>query len=251
MEVSSPFSDLSDIVSPGVDGPPVMPEDLYTYVVAAFQSPPSPDYVPDPKKPEQAPPSPIYVPYVPEPAYLEFMPPEDKVLPAEKQPLPAALSPTADSPGYVLESDPEEDDDEDPEEDPADYPTDGGDDGDNEDESYDDEEDDDVDIEEDKGEEEHLALADSTAVALPAIDQAPSTEETKPFETYEFAATPQPHPSYRVTTRISIRDEPPIPFWFEAEVAKLLSIPSPPPSHFPYGYHYCLRFLLHHCCIVD
>ncbi|GKG39017.1 hypothetical protein Tco_0460729, partial [Tanacetum coccineum] len=36
----------------------------------------------------------------------------------EEQPLPAAASPTADSPGYVHESDPEEDD-EDPEEDPA------------------------------------------------------------------------------------------------------------------------------------
>ncbi|GJT88397.1 hypothetical protein Tco_0688808 [Tanacetum coccineum] len=38
----------------------------------------------------------------------------------EEQPLPAAASPTADSPGYVPESNPEEDD-EDPEEDPADW----------------------------------------------------------------------------------------------------------------------------------
>ncbi|GKG44187.1 hypothetical protein Tco_0483280, partial [Tanacetum coccineum] len=73
--------------------------------------------------------------YVPEPAYPEFMLLEDEVLPAEEQPLHAALSPTADSPGYVPESDPEEDDDEDPEEDPADYPANGGDDGDDEDES--------------------------------------------------------------------------------------------------------------------
>ncbi|GKD47236.1 hypothetical protein Tco_1271881, partial [Tanacetum coccineum] len=50
--VSSPFEGLSDIGSPGVDGPPVMPEDLYAYVVAAFQAPPSPDYVPGPKEPE-------------------------------------------------------------------------------------------------------------------------------------------------------------------------------------------------------
>nr|GFC44803.1 hypothetical protein [Tanacetum cinerariifolium] len=45
-------------------------------------------------------------------------------------------SPTAQSPGYVPESDleahPEDDDDEDPEEDPVDYPADGGDDGDDE-----------------------------------------------------------------------------------------------------------------------
>ncbi|GKA03724.1 putative reverse transcriptase domain-containing protein [Tanacetum coccineum] len=93
------------------------------------------------EEPEQAPPSPDFVP---EPVYPEFMPPEDDVLPAKEQPLPAAVSPTADSPGYIAESDPEEDpkeDDEDPEEDPADYPTDKDDDEDEE--------------------EEHLASADS------------------------------------------------------------------------------------------
>nr|GFB50267.1 hypothetical protein [Tanacetum cinerariifolium] len=31
-------------VSPGVDGPPIMPEDPYAYVVAAFQALPPPDY---------------------------------------------------------------------------------------------------------------------------------------------------------------------------------------------------------------
>ncbi|GJY89722.1 hypothetical protein Tco_0504918 [Tanacetum coccineum] len=34
--VSSPFADLPDIGSPRVDGPPMMPEDPYAYVVAAF-----------------------------------------------------------------------------------------------------------------------------------------------------------------------------------------------------------------------
>ncbi|GKA93288.1 hypothetical protein Tco_0815274, partial [Tanacetum coccineum] len=194
--------DLSDIGSPGVDGPPVMPEDPYAYMVATFQAPPSPDYVPGPKELEQAPPSPVYVSYVPKPAYLEFMPPED-----------------------------EEDDDEDPKEDPADYPADGGDDGDDEDESSDDDEDDDVDIEEDEEEEEeHLAPADSIAVALPAVDHALFVEETEPFKTDESTATPPPHPAYRVTTRISIRDEPPIPFWSDIEVARLLAIPTPQPS---------------------
>ncbi|GJU62303.1 putative reverse transcriptase domain-containing protein [Tanacetum coccineum] len=225
--VSSPFADLPDIGSPGVDGPPVMLEDPYAYVVAAFQAPPSPDYVSGPEYP----PSPEFVP---EPVYPEFMPPEDEILPAKEQPLPAAVSPTADSPGYVPESDPEEDpeedDDEDPEEDPADYPADGGDDGDDEDESSDDDEDEDVDIEGDEEEEEHPAPADSTAVALPAVDQAPSAEETEPFETDESAATPPPHPAYRVTARISIRDEPPTPFWSDTEVARLLAIPTPPPS---------------------
>ncbi|GJU07947.1 hypothetical protein Tco_1124377 [Tanacetum coccineum] len=34
--VSSPFEDGSDIGSPGVDGPPIMPEDPYAYIVAAL-----------------------------------------------------------------------------------------------------------------------------------------------------------------------------------------------------------------------
>ncbi|GKA82978.1 hypothetical protein Tco_0789726 [Tanacetum coccineum] len=169
-EVSSPFVDLSDIGSPRVDGPPMMPEDPYAYVVAAFQAPPSPDYVPGQEEPEQAPPSPVYVPYVLESAYPEFMPPEDKVLPAEEHPLPVALLPTADSPGYVPKDD-----------------------GDDEDESSDDDKDDDVDIEE---EEEHVAPANSIIVTLPAVDHVPSAEETKPFETDESAATPPPHPAY-------------------------------------------------------
>ncbi|GJY03802.1 hypothetical protein Tco_0369742, partial [Tanacetum coccineum] len=48
--------DSSDVGSPGVDGPPVMPEDPYAYIVAAFQAPPSPDYMPGPKKPQSPPP---------------------------------------------------------------------------------------------------------------------------------------------------------------------------------------------------
>ncbi|GJX70474.1 ribonuclease H-like domain-containing protein [Tanacetum coccineum] len=146
---------MPDIGSPGVDGPPVKPEDPYAYVVAAFQAPPSPDYVSGPEYP----PSPEFVP---EPVYPEFMPLEDEILLAEEQPLPATDSPTADSPGYILESDPEEDleedDDEDPEEDPADYPADGGDDDDDEVEPSDDDKDEEVDIEaDDKEEEEHPA----------------------------------------------------------------------------------------------
>ncbi|GJY78240.1 putative reverse transcriptase domain-containing protein [Tanacetum coccineum] len=61
--VSSPFGGLSDIRSSGVDGPPVMIEDPYAYVVAAFQAPPSLDYVPGPEYP----PLPEFVPE-PDPA---------------------------------------------------------------------------------------------------------------------------------------------------------------------------------------
>ncbi|GKD77284.1 hypothetical protein Tco_1339905, partial [Tanacetum coccineum] len=110
---------------------------------------------------------------------------------AEEQPLPAAASPTADSPGYVHESDPEEEpeeDNEDPEEDPADYPTDRDD---------DDDEDKDKDKEE---EEEHLAPADSVL------------------------------PVHRMTARISIRDEPSISLPPREEVERLLALTTPPPS---------------------
>ncbi|GJR23403.1 hypothetical protein Tco_0971930 [Tanacetum coccineum] len=125
------------------------------------------------------------------------------------------------------------DDDEDPKEDPVDYSADGGDDGDDEEGSSEDDEDDDVDIEadEDKGEEEeHLAPADSVVVALLATEQAPSAEETEPFETDESAATPPPHPAYRMTARISIPAPVPVPAWSDSEVARLLAISTPPSS---------------------
>ncbi|GJV41612.1 hypothetical protein Tco_1420052 [Tanacetum coccineum] len=216
-EISSTFEELSDIGSPGVV--------------------PSPDYIPGPEEPQSPPP----LDYVLELIYPEYMPQEDEVFPAEEQPLPAAASPTAQSPDYVPESDPEadpeEDDDEDPEEDLVDYPADRGDEDDDMDIEADDNldieyEDDDIDIEadDDEEEEEHPALADSVVVVLPADDQAPSAEETEPFETDESAATPPPHPAYRVTARISIPALVPTPIWFDAEVARLLAISTPPSS---------------------
>nr|GEY17692.1 hypothetical protein [Tanacetum cinerariifolium] len=206
-EVSSPFKDLSNIGSPRVNNHkglelPRMLEGPYLEV--ALQTPPSPDYIPGPKEREQAPPLPDYVPG-----------PEH-------------------SPEYVLESDlevyPEEDDDEDPEEDPIDYPADKGDDGDDEEGSSEDDEDDDMDIEVDEEEEDHLAPADSVVVILPAADQAPSTEETKLFETDESAATPPPHHAYRMTAKISILAPVPVPAWSDSEVARLLAMSTPPSS---------------------
>ncbi|GJR68961.1 hypothetical protein Tco_0015026 [Tanacetum coccineum] len=223
-EVSSPFEGLSDIGSPRANDHeyldlPWMPED--PYVEAALQAPPSLDYVPGPEEPEQAPPSPDYVPG---PEHTD-----DKIIAED-------ASPTAQSLDYVSESDteadPDEDDDEDLEEDPVDYSADRGDGGDDEDEPSEKDEDDDVDIEDDddEEEEEHLAPASSVVVALPATDQAPSAEETEPFETDESAATPPPHPAYRVTARISIPAPVPTPVWSDAEVARLLAISTPPSS---------------------
>ncbi|GKE68911.1 hypothetical protein Tco_1526983, partial [Tanacetum coccineum] len=119
---------------------------------------------------------------------------------AEEQPLSHVISPIAESPGYVVESDPKEDPDEyeddETEDGPVDYPIDGGEDGDDDDgkSSGDDADDEDEDKDDkdkdDKKEDEHLALADS-AVVVP-------------------------------TASISL---PP-----EAEVERLLAIPTPPPS---------------------
>ncbi|GJS25858.1 hypothetical protein Tco_0486478 [Tanacetum coccineum] len=238
-EISSPYEDLSDIGSPRADDhefpePPYMLED--PYAEAALQAPPSPDYVPGPEEPEQAPPSPDYVPG-PEHA-------DDEIV-AEDQPYAEDASPIALSPDYVPESDPEadpeEDGDEDPEEDPIDYPADGGDDGDDE-MDIEEDEDDDMDIEaeeeddddemdveiDEEAEEEHLAPAYPVVVALPAT--APSAEETEPFETDESAATPPPHPAYRMTARITIPEPLPVPAWSDSEVARLLAISSPPAS---------------------
>nr|GEY69477.1 hypothetical protein [Tanacetum cinerariifolium] len=48
--------------------------------------------------------------FVPEPIYPEYIPLEDEhVFPAKEQPLPLVVLPTAESPGYVAESDPKED----------------------------------------------------------------------------------------------------------------------------------------------
>ncbi|GJZ40951.1 putative reverse transcriptase domain-containing protein, partial [Tanacetum coccineum] len=237
--VSSLYEDLSDIGSPRADDHEFleltyMPED--PYLEAALQALPSPDYVPGPEEPDQAPPSPDYVPG-PEHA-------DDEII-AEDQPYAEDASPIAQLPDYVLESDPkadpEEDDDEDPKEDPIDYPADGGDDGDDEMDIKEDEdddmdikadeedEDDEMDVEIDEEvEEEHPAPAYPVVVALPAT--ASSAEETEPFETDESAATPPPHPAYRMIARITIPKPVPVPAWSDSEVARLLAISSPPAS---------------------
>ncbi|GJV14518.1 hypothetical protein Tco_1359841 [Tanacetum coccineum] len=102
------------IGSSGVDGPPLMPEDPYAYVVAAFQAPPSPDYVSGPEYPP----------------FLEFVP----------KPI------------------------------------------------------------------EDTFYSSTLHFIFQLLKHAPSAEETEPFETDESAAKPPPHPAYRVTAKISIRD---------------------------------------------
>nr|GEV43125.1 hypothetical protein [Tanacetum cinerariifolium] len=166
--------------------------------------------------------------YVPGPEHAD-----DEIV-AKEQPYAEDTSPNAQSPEYVPESDLEahleDDDDEDLEEDPVDYLANRGDDGDDEEGSSEDDKDDDMDIEADEEEEEHPAPTDSVVFASTAADQDPFAEETEPFETNESAATPSPHPAYRMTARISIPTPVPMPAWFDSEVVRLLAMSSPPAS---------------------
>nr|GFD44217.1 hypothetical protein [Tanacetum cinerariifolium] len=84
--------------------------------------------------------------------------------PMEDQPLPIDASPTALSPGYVVNSDPKKDE-KDLKEDPAYYPVDRGDNDDYESFNDDDDDDDVEKDDEDKEEEEHLAPADPSDVS--------------------------------------------------------------------------------------
>ncbi|GKE36049.1 hypothetical protein Tco_1455371, partial [Tanacetum coccineum] len=143
-------------------------------------APPSPDYIPGPEDPQTLPVppdederEPMFVQahdpdYVPKPIYPEYIPLEDEhEFPAEEQPLPLIDSPTAESPGYVTESDPKEDLEED--------------------DVNDEDEDED---EEDEEEEEHLAPADSAVV--------PIDEPVSPPEGTELVIPP---PSTDITIR--------------------------------------------------
>nr|GEV44694.1 hypothetical protein [Tanacetum cinerariifolium] len=223
--------ELSDGGSPrvivyGYDGLPMRPI-----------APPSPDYIPGLEEP-QTPPvpqdenecepmfmQPHDLDYVPEPMYPEYIPLEDEhVLRAEEQPLPPIDSPTVESSGYVAEldtkKDPEEYEDNETEDGPVDYPMDGGDD-DDDDSSEDDANDEDEDGEEE--EEEHLAPANS-AIVIPTLELVSPPEGTKHVI---------PPPSTDTTTigaRITVQLQAAISLPSEAEVERLLAMPTLPPS---------------------
>ncbi|GJZ90055.1 hypothetical protein Tco_0661982 [Tanacetum coccineum] len=178
------------------------------------------------------PPSPIEVPYIPEPEYPEYLVPSDAEAPLKDHPLPVDASPTALSPGYVADFDPDEDPEEDPEEDHADYPADGGYDDDepfDDDNDYDDTNDEDEEPfkdEDDDEEKEHLAPADSSAI--PIVDLVPSAEDTEAFETDETAPTP--------VERLLVLPIPP-PSPLSPWSSPLPQIPSPPLPPPPSSLH--------------
>nr|GFC71817.1 hypothetical protein [Tanacetum cinerariifolium] len=71
-----------EVIVNGYYGMPMDPLDPYVQLV--MEAPPSPGYIPGPE-------------------YPEYLPPADDMLPAEEQPLPATVSPTAESPGYITD----------------------------------------------------------------------------------------------------------------------------------------------------
>nr|GEX59460.1 putative reverse transcriptase domain-containing protein [Tanacetum cinerariifolium] len=157
-----------EVIVNGYFGMPMDPLDPYLQLV--MEAPPSPDYIPG----LEAPPSPDYIPW---PKYPEYLLPADDMLPTEEQPLPAAVSPTAESPGYITELEPEielEEDDGDDENSKGDssieYPNsrgddDDGDDGDDLSEDDADDEDEEESSNSEEEEEEHLA----STVPTPAL----------------------------------------------------------------------------------
>nr|GEZ94725.1 hypothetical protein [Tanacetum cinerariifolium] len=165
-----------EVIVNGYYGMPMDPLDPYIQLV--MEVPPPPDYIPGPEAPPspdyipgpEAPPSPDYIPgpeappspdYIPGPEYPEYLPPADDVLPAEEQPLPAVVSPTAELPGYIMESEPEmepeeeDGDNEKSEEDSIEYPTSGRDD--DADDDGDDLSEDDADDEDDEEESSDIS----------------------------------------------------------------------------------------------
>ncbi|GJZ00771.1 hypothetical protein Tco_0518200 [Tanacetum coccineum] len=214
----------------GYDGLPMQP-----------LAPPSPDCIPCLEDP-QIPPvpqdederEPMFVQahdpdYVPEPIYPEYIPLEDEhEFPIEEQPLPPIASPTAESPRYVIESDPEEDleeyEDDETKDGQVDYPMDEGDDRDDDDgdSSRDDADDKDEDEEEEEV-EEHPAPADS-AVVIPTVEPDFPPEGIEPIM--------QP-PSTDISTtgaRITVRLQASISLPPKAEVERLLAMTTPSPS---------------------
>ncbi|GKA88233.1 hypothetical protein Tco_0809997 [Tanacetum coccineum] len=207
--------EISDGGSPrvivyGYDGLPMQPV-----------APPSPDYIPGPEEP-QTPPvpqdederEPMFIQphdpdYVPEPIYPEYIPLEDEhEFLVEEQPLPPVDSPTAESPGYVAESDPEEDpeeyEDDETEDGPVDYPILG------------------EDPEEYEDDETEDAPADS-AVVVPADEPVSPPEGTWPV-------IPPPSTDITIGARITVRPQASISLPPEVEVERLLDMTTPSPS---------------------
>ncbi|GKC87253.1 hypothetical protein Tco_1147902, partial [Tanacetum coccineum] len=162
----------------------------------------SPAYVPDPMELDE------HVPvYVLKPEHPEYHATSDDDIQVEDEPYANDASSTAESPGYIADSDSMEDDTDEDFIDFLDEPKDGKKDDDEDPEEDPNEEhepeDNDEDPEEDPNEEHEPEDEDTK-------DKEPSEgfDETEPFEEDETAVTPPPPPRHR-RARISVRPNTP------------------------------------------
>ncbi|GKE63771.1 hypothetical protein Tco_1514138, partial [Tanacetum coccineum] len=81
------------------------------------------------------------------------------------------------------------------------------------------------------------------------VEEDEDEDEEEAEEEHPASADSVPPPVHRVIARMSIRDQPPTPFWSEAEIDRLLAMPSPPPSPlspfptYPLGYRAAMIWL--------
>ncbi|GJT04357.1 hypothetical protein Tco_0838819 [Tanacetum coccineum] len=218
MSVSSDSNGPSSWGIPLVNVGELPDMDPYEEVAQQGQAYPlSPAYVPDPIELDE------HVPvYVLEPKHPEYHVPSDDDIQAEDQPYADDASPTAESPGYLADSDSMEDD---TDTDSIDYP----------DEPGTDDEDSKEDPEEDPSEEHDPEDEDEDAKE---DEPSEDSDETEPFEENETAATPPPprSPQTRVPfsqTRLCragkiVRLELPMSESMEARIAEHDAAPIPP-----------------------
>ncbi|GJZ65897.1 hypothetical protein Tco_0622593 [Tanacetum coccineum] len=171
----------------GYDGLPMQPI-----------APLSPDYIHGPEEPQ----TPLYIP-------LE----DEHVFSAKEQPLPPIISPTVESPGYVVESDPEED----PEE---------GEDGDDDDSDLhrDDVDDEDEDKEDEDKEDEEEEEEANSAVVVPTVELV-----SLPEGTIQVTTTTLPLTLLPLELGLLFGFRLPYPF-HQRQVRDFLAMPTPPPS---------------------
>nr|GFB29336.1 hypothetical protein [Tanacetum cinerariifolium] len=140
-------------------------EDYSDIGLPEVDAPLSPDYMPGPEEPEQAP---LSLDYVPGPEEPEQAPPSPVYLPYVPELVYPEYMPPEDDIFPAEEQPLPEDEEEDPEEDPVDY------------------------------------HADSTVVALPAVDHVPSKEVTEPLPQISSPSLPIPSPPPDSPTHIEI-----------------------------------------------
>nr|GEV89443.1 retrovirus-related Pol polyprotein from transposon TNT 1-94 [Tanacetum cinerariifolium] len=180
-----------------------MTDSGHSTAIEQVAPPLSPAYLPDPIELDEH--VPVYVLELEYPKYLE--PPADDIV-AKDQPHANDVVPMALSPGYIADLDPENELEKDPEE----------------------EENDDYANEpkEEDPKEEDPKEVESDDNAASEEDPSKGFDDTEPFDDKETVVTPPP--SRLRGARIFIRPQTPMPPLSEAQVAELLTMPTPPPS---------------------